>query len=75
MPVIARYNEIFSVSHNRKLKRRTESSKQVRSFYRLSRETMIGLALGRATTLGSAALRHEADVINMLKALARQIAL
>lgn len=75
MPVIAKYNEIFSVSRNKKLKRSMESSKQVRSFYRLSCETMIGLALGRATTLDGAALRHEVDVINMLKALAKQIAL
>lgn len=75
LPAIAKYAEIFSISRNRKLKRRMESSKQVRSFYRLSCETMIGLALGRATTPGGAALRHESDVIDTLKSLARQITL
>jgi AcrR family transcriptional regulator len=75
MPVIAKYSEIFSVTRNRTLQQRMATSEQVRSFYFLSCETMIGLALGRATTPGGAALRHEADVIDMLKSLARHGAL
>ena len=74
-PAIAKYSEIFSVSRDKKLKRRMESSKEVRSLYQLSCETMIGLALGRATTPGGAALRHESDVIDMLKSLARTVVL
>lgn len=74
MPAIIKYSEIFSISRNEPLKQSMETNKQVRSFYQLSCETMIGLALGRATTPDGAALQHETDVIDMLKSLARQIA-
>nr|RAV90645.1 hypothetical protein DBT45_10395 [Aerococcus tenax] len=69
-PSILKYAEIFSVSQNAASERRVQKSKQMQSFYRLARETMLGLALGRATTPGGAALPHEASVIEMLKSLA-----
>ena len=71
-PGILKYAEIFSVSRNAALRKRVGTNKQMQSFYRLACETMLGLALGRATTSGSAALAHEASVIEMLKTLARK---
>ncbi len=43
-----------------------------RAFYALARETMLGLALGRATN-GGAALGHEAVVLRRLRAEARSL--
>ena len=65
-PSILKYVGIFSVAGK-------ASSKSRQAFYRLARETMLGLALGRATTPAGAALPHEASVIGMLKAMAKTL--
>lgn len=71
-PGILKYAEIFSVSRNPAFGRPVGKNKQMQTFHRLARETMLGLALGRATTSGGAALPHEASVIELLKSLARK---
>ncbi len=72
-PAIDRYKQLFSIEASDRLKRLIGTSKEVQAFYRLACETMIGLALGRATTQGGKALDHERVVIGMLKAMARKI--
>lgn len=70
---IQKYAEIFSVSGNAALEQRIGKNRQMQSFLHLARETMLGLALGRATTPGGGALPHEASVIAMLKTMARKM--
>ena len=72
-PAIEKYKQVFSIEASERLKRLIGSSREVQAFYRLAIETMIGLALGRATTPRGKSLDHEAVVIDMLKALARRI--
>lgn len=72
-PSIDRYKQVFSIEANDRLRRLIGSSREVQAFYRLACETMIGLALGRATTARGRALDHEQAVIGLLKRLARQI--
>lgn len=72
-PAIEKYKRIFSIGENDRLKRRVGASKQAQAFYHLACETMIGLALGRATTPAGAALTHEKIVIGELRTLARKI--
>lgn len=72
-PAIERYKQVFSIEASARLKQLIGESPDVQAFYRLACETLIGLALGRATTPGGRALDHETVVIDMLKALARKI--
>jgi AcrR family transcriptional regulator len=72
-PAIDRYKQVFAIEASAQLKRLIGSSREVQAFYRLACETLIGLALGRATSPGGAALDHETMVIDTLKALARRI--
>lgn len=72
-PAIERYKQVFSIEASARLRALVGSSADVQAFYRLACETLIGLALGRATTPGGRALDHEAVVIGMLKTLARRI--
>ncbi|MBI2736674.1 MAG: TetR/AcrR family transcriptional regulator [Rhodospirillales bacterium] len=69
-PAIGKYKKIFSIEENEILRRQFGESARIRAFYRLCAETMIGLALGRATTPGGAPLDHEANVIDQLRELA-----
>jgi AcrR family transcriptional regulator len=72
-PAIEKYSQVFSIEASVRLKRLIGSSKEVQAFYRLACETMIGLALGRATSPQGKSLEHETVVIEMLKSLARKI--
>ena len=72
-PAIEKYSQVFSIEASVLLKRLIGSSKEVQAFYRLACETMIGLALGRATSPRGKSLEHETVVIEMLKSLARKI--
>lgn len=65
-PGILKYVQIFSVSGK-------APDKNKRAFYHLARETMLGLALGRATTPAGAALPHEGAVIEMLKGVGKTV--
>jgi AcrR family transcriptional regulator len=72
-PAIERYKQVFSIEAGARLRALVGSSPEVHAFYRLACETLIGLALGRATTPGGRAVDHEAIVIGMLKSMARRI--
>jgi len=72
-PAIERYKEIFSPSESNPLYKRFGSDKKAGAFYRLAVETMLGLALGRATNPNGAALDHEEIVLEQLCAYGREI--
>jgi AcrR family transcriptional regulator len=72
-PAIGKYKRIFSIEENEILQRQFGESAQLRAFYRLCVETMIGLALGRATTPQGAPLDHEGMVISQLRKLATAV--
>ncbi len=67
---IERYKHIFTPEDNPALARTLGTSKKAIGFYRLAVETMIGMALGRATSPGHTPLGHEAIVLKQLKAAA-----
>jgi len=72
-PAIAAYKKVFTISENSALRARIGESPEAEAFYRLAAETMIGMALGRATTPGSKPLDHEDMVIAQLRKLADQV--
>ncbi len=71
-PVVLKYAAIFAVTHDTAGRKRGSGGNQLRPFFYLARETMLGLALGRATTPDGKALQHERQVIETLKTLARK---
>jgi AcrR family transcriptional regulator len=72
-PAIATYKKVFTISENSTLRARIGESAGAEAFYRLAAETMIGMALGRATTPGGKPLDHEDMVIAQLQKLADQV--
>jgi AcrR family transcriptional regulator len=72
-PAIERYKAIFSPSEGNSLHRRFGTDKKAAAFFRLTAETMFGLALGRATNADGAALDHEDIVLDQLQSYAREI--
>jgi AcrR family transcriptional regulator len=72
-PAIERYKAIFAPSASNSLTKRFNLDKRAAAFYRMAAETMIGLALGRATNPDGAALDHETIVLDQLRAYAREI--
>ncbi|WP_425062397.1 TetR/AcrR family transcriptional regulator [Pyruvatibacter mobilis] len=72
-PAIAAYKKVFTISENSALRDRIGSSAEAEAFYRMAAETMIGMALGRATTPGGKALDHEDMVIDQLRKLADEV--
>lgn len=72
-PAIDKYKRIFSIDENDALMRRVGASKEAKAFYRLACETMIGLALGRATTARGGRLAHEDIVLDQLRQFARRV--
>jgi AcrR family transcriptional regulator len=70
---IQTYKAIFSPEKSERLRKMLAEDREAYVFYRLAVETMFGLVLGRATTAGNQPLDHEADVLLMLKKLARQM--
>lgn len=73
-PSILKYAAIFSVSHEVAGRKRPGATKELKPFFYLARETMLGLALGRATTPRGNALQHEQLVIETLKRLGKSAA-
>jgi AcrR family transcriptional regulator len=71
-PLIARLAALFAPSANTRLARLLRDDPAATTFFRLARETMIGLALGRATSPGGKAVKHEKAVVEALAALARE---
>lgn len=71
-PAIEKYQRLFSIDGNAVLRKRFKGSRKMQAFYRLAAETMIGLALGRATSPAGRPLAHEALVVAQLRELAKQ---
>lgn len=68
---IARLSRVFEPSVNPKLGQLFASDPELISLYRVAFESMIGLALGRATSPAGAAVDHENQVLDTLISLAR----
>jgi AcrR family transcriptional regulator len=71
-PAIEKFSGLFAPHSNPKLAERFGSDPALLKFYRLAFETMIGLALGRATSPKGTPVSHEDDVIELLLSLARE---
>lgn len=68
-PAIARMSKLFAPADNAGLARLVR--KRNRALYRLAVEALIGLALGRAVSTDGRGVAHEDDVVELLRALAR----
>lgn len=71
-PAITRLASLFDPAAQPALARRVGSAPDQRALYRLAAETMIGLALGRATSPRGRPLAHEREVVELLMNLARE---
>ena len=70
-PAIARLRTFFEPTRNPSLAAIVGSGAQDAAFYRMAVETLIGMALRRATAPRSA-LKYERETLDMLASLARQ---
>lgn len=71
-PEIARLAQLFEPAANSRLSQLLGSAPELVAFYRLSFETLIGLGVGRATSLATDGVAHEEQVLNLLLSLARE---
>lgn len=72
-PAILRIRDLADPRLNPRLSKALGRSSDALSLYRLTLETMIGMALGRAVTPGTGGLGHEARVVALLRRLAGEI--
>ncbi len=70
-PAIARLAELLEPERRPELAAMLDDRPGARTTYRLAREAMIGLALGRATSARDRAVAHEDEVLQRLFELAR----
>jgi len=71
-PAIARMSVLFDPCRGRPGPARPREERELAAFSRLIQETLIGLALGRATSPGGAPVAHEGVVVDLLAAMARE---
>jgi len=72
-PAILQIRDLADPRLNPRLAKRLGRSAAAVSLYRLTLESMIGMALGRAVTPGKGELGHEARIVALLRKLAREI--
>lgn len=70
-PAIARLSQLFTPTGNSRISKLVKADAKRAAFYRLIFETMIGLALGRATSPSDRPVAHEKEVIELLVTLSR----